>query len=377
MKKKPKRFGVANTSQDYKSKELAKVLKENIEKNNSKLNQARLHLISMVIISLCKVQTVSFHKLALAFETSGKADSSLRRLQRFIASFDLCTDLIARLIFSLLPEKSNLKLVIDRTNWRFGKQDINIFMLGIAYRGLAFPLIFSLLDKKGNSNCDERISLINRFIKLFGKECIDCLMADREFVGEKWMHYLNKLDLRYYIRIRNNFKVFLPCKNSTIPVSWLFAGLKVGEIRHYAKIVKINGEYCYISATLSQKRGEKPELLIIISYNKNEQSFLNYKERWQIETCFRAMKSSGFDIENTHLQDLKRIEKLLCLVMIAFVWCYKVGDDLDKNVKAIAIKKHGHRAKSVFKYGLEYIANILLNPYRKDFNQILLNFVMY
>ena len=328
-----------NTSRDFKSKQFAEVLKENCAKNGSKINKARLHLMAMVIIALCKVQTVSFHKLAGAFETKGKAGSALRRLQRFIGCFDLCSDLIGRLIFDLLPEKTNLKLVIDRTNWKFGTQNINIFMLGITYRGVAFPLLFSLLDKRGNSNCAERISLIQRFIRLFGNECIDCIMADREFVGEQWIGFLNEQKLRYYIRIRNNFKVFLPNKSKTIPVSWLFIGLKIGEIKHYPKIVKINGEYCYLSATMSQKRGEKPELLIIISYNKNEQSFLNYKERWQIETCFRAMKSSGFDIENTHLQDLARIEKLLCLVLIAFVWCYKVGDYLDREIKAITIKK--------------------------------------
>jgi hypothetical protein len=50
-----------------------------------------------------------------------------------------------------------------------------------------------------------------------------------------------------------------------------------------------------------------------------------------MQFCFKAMKYSGFDIKNTHLQDLKRIEKLLCLVMIAFVWCYKVVDYLDVN----------------------------------------------
>jgi hypothetical protein len=122
--------------------------------------------MAMVIIALCKVQPVSFHKLALAFETNGKADSALRRLQRFIAGFELCSDVIARLIFGLLPEKAHLKLVIDRTNWQFGKQNINIFMLGIAYRGIDFPLIFSLLDKKENSNYEERITLINRFINL-------------------------------------------------------------------------------------------------------------------------------------------------------------------------------------------------------------------
>jgi len=365
-----------NTSHETKVNELSEILNEKFEKNGSTINKARIRLMSMVILALCKVQNVSFHKLALAFDTESKPESSLRRLQRFVADFNLCKDLIARLIFSMLPEKENLKLVIDRTNWQFGKLNINIFMLGIAYKNVAFPLIFSLLNKKGNSNSEERISLIDRFIKLFGKDCIDCIMADREFVGEKWIGYLNGNSLRYYIRIRNNFKVFLPRGNETIPVSWLFSSLKVGDVMHYPRIVKVNGELCYLSATLSQKKGEKPELLIIISYNKNEQSFLNYKERWQIETCFRAMKSSGFDIKNTHLQEIERLEKLINLVMIAFVWCYIVGDYLDQHVKSIAIKKHGHRAKSIFKYGLEYISNTLLNSQKEDFINIFSKFVM-
>ena len=161
-----------NTSHKSKVIELSELLDNKIKKNGSQLNKSRLNLMSMVIIALCKVQNVSFHKLAIAFDTESKADSSLRRLQRFIASFQLCRDLIARLIFELLPEKTNLKLVIDRTNWKFGEQNINIFMLGITYRNVAFPLMFSMLNKKGNSNSKERIELIDRFIRLFGKECM-------------------------------------------------------------------------------------------------------------------------------------------------------------------------------------------------------------
>ncbi len=85
-----------------------------------------------------------------------------------------------------------------------------------------------------------------------------------------------------------------------------------------------------------------------------------YKERWLIERCFKAIKSSGFDIENTHLQDIKRIEKLVLLVMIAFVCCYKVGIYLHQ-LNPIKIKKHGRMTKSIFKYGLDYIASVLLN----------------
>ncbi|MGI6320842.1 MAG: hypothetical protein ACOXZK_07770 [Bacteroidales bacterium] len=197
-----------NISLEDKSKQFSDILKENLEKSDSKINKARLNLMSMFILALCKVQTVNFQKLASSFESETKAESSLRRLQRFIANFDLCIDAIARLIFGLLPEKTNLKLVIDRTNWKFGLQNINILMLGITYRNVAFPLMFTMLDKKGNSNCEERIALIDRFIKLFGKDCIDSIMADREFVGKKWIGYLNEKKIRYYIRIRNNFKVF-------------------------------------------------------------------------------------------------------------------------------------------------------------------------
>ena len=153
-----------NTSHEIKVNELSEILNEKFEKNGSTINKARIRLMSMLILALCKVQNVSFHKLALAFDTESIPESSLRRLQRFVADFNLCKDLIARLIFSMLPEKDNLNLVIDRTNWQFGKQNINIFMLGIAYKNVAFPLIFSLLNKKDNSNSEVRISLIDRFI---------------------------------------------------------------------------------------------------------------------------------------------------------------------------------------------------------------------
>jgi hypothetical protein len=72
------------------------------------------------------------------------------------------------------------------------------------------------------------------------------------------------------------------------------------------------------------------------------------------------MKSSGFYIEKTHLQDIQRIEKLILLVMIAFVWCYKIGICLHQ-INPIKIKKHGRKAKSIFKYGLTFLANVIQN----------------
>jgi len=52
----------------------------------------------------------------------------------------------------------------------------------------------------------------------------------------------------------------------------------------------------------------------------------------------------------------------ISIVMVAFAWGYIVGVFANQNIKPIRMLKHGRKAKSFFKYGLEIIATILLNP---------------
>ena len=195
------------------SKDLAKVnqiLPIMQEYFGNSMNLARIKLMAYMLHALCVVQTVSLHKLASTMPTSIERDSNLRRIQRFIANYALNLDLVARMIFSLLPVKDGLVLSMDRTNWKFGEFNINILTLGITYKGVAFPLLFSLLDKRGNSNWEERKDIMERFIRLFGHDCIDCLVADREFIGKEWIGWLNDNRIRYDIRIRQDFWVVNP-----------------------------------------------------------------------------------------------------------------------------------------------------------------------
>ena len=351
-----------NTSLGSKDTTLISVLQGHFK---GKINLARVKLICLFITALCKTKTINYDRLASAFDTKADKLSSYRRIQRFMCQFDFSTEIVSRLIFSILPIKNNLILVIDRTNWKFGEKNINILMLGVSYKNVAFPLMFKMLDKRGNSHIKERIELIKQYINWFGKDSIDCILADREFVGGKWLEFLNEEQIRYYIRIRNNFKIFSYQKNKEIPAFWLFNNLKVREFYHYPKIVEMHGQRCYLSGKKTIDRDGKMEFLILVSFNKPEQSMEYYKQRWQIETLFRGLKSSGFNIEDTHVTDLERLTKLFSLTMIAFVWCYKIGDFIDENSQKIRIKKHGRKAISVFKYGLDYLSKYLITGFNK------------
>jgi hypothetical protein len=60
-------------------------------------------------MAMCKVQTVSLYRLATAFHSQADSLSSMRRIQRFLAKYALELDLIARVIFTLLPQTSKLQ----------------------------------------------------------------------------------------------------------------------------------------------------------------------------------------------------------------------------------------------------------------------------
>jgi len=325
-----------------------------------KMNLARIKFFGLFICALCKVQTVCFEKLAVSFDTDVRVDSSLRRIQRFMSEYLLDTDIIARLIFSLLPHKPPYRLAMDRTNWKFGSSNINILVIAIVYQGVAFPVLFKMMPKFGNSSTAERIGLMQRYIDLFGTASIDCLLADREFIGDHWIGYLNQNQIRYHIRIRENFFVDIPRNGHHIKASWLFSHLKINQCEFLHRIVYVNGQLCYLSASKVKNKEGIPELQIIVSFNKPDEAQSVYKERWQIETAFRGLKSSGFNIEDTHLTDIDRVNKLFALVLVAFVWAYKIGIFLD-TVCPIKIKNHGRKAKSLFKYGLTFLANALFS----------------
>jgi hypothetical protein len=325
-----------------------------------KMNLARIKFFGLFICALCKVQTVCFEKLAADFNTHVRVDSSLRRIQRFMSEYLLDTKLIARFVFALLPHKPPYRLTMDRTNWKFGSTNINVLVLAVVYQGLAFPVLFKMMPKFGNSSAQERIDIIKEFIELFGIDSIECLLADREFVGDHWLAYLNDHHIRYHIRIRENFWIVIPRNGHRVKAAWLFNNLKINQYEFYHNIVYVNGQLCYLSASKIKNRLGVPELQIIVSFNKPDESQSVYKERWQIESAFKALKTSGFNVEDTHLTDIDRIHKLFALVLVAFVWAYKTGIYLD-SLCPIKIKKHGRKAKSLFKYGLVYLANALFS----------------
>ena len=62
--------------------------------------------------------------------------------------------------------------------------------------------------------------------------------------------------------------------------------------------------------------------------------------------------------QSTHFRDGERLSKLIALMTLALCWAIKTGEWLHKH-QPIKIKKHGRKAKSIFRYGLDYLRSIV------------------
>jgi sporulation-control protein spo0M len=70
----------------------------------------------------------------------------------------------------------------------------------------------------------------------------------------------------------------------------------------------------------------------------DKDTILTYKKRWEIESMFGALKSKGFNLEESKISESKKIEKLMAFLSIAFVWSIMVGD-YRQSIKPIPLKK--------------------------------------
>ncbi|MDE3046249.1 MAG: transposase, partial [Verrucomicrobiota bacterium] len=112
----------------------------------------------------------------------------------------------------------------------------------------------------------------------------------------------------------------------------------------------------YVS--IEKRKGAK-EQMIVVSNLKFEDPLGMYRRRWEIETMFGCLKTRRFRMEDTHITDPDKIEKVVFVLAIAFCWAYRTGDIQDR-IRAIEIKTHGRKARSLFREGLNLIRRAIL-----------------
>jgi len=349
-------------------KDTEKALKEELSRCFIGQGQ-RLTMMSKLVLAVLKMCTVNFAQLALVINPCVQVNSNFKRIQRFMKGYRFCQRRFVQFAWTLYGNQGNwIALTMDRTNWKFGRLNINILTIGISWRGTAIPLVWMLLNKRGQSNQSERILLLERLLNCLNLEQskrIRYLLMDREFAANQWLTYLRKRKISFLIRIRKDAKIRKPGQLKERHAWRLF---QTDSFRRLRKPRIVFGHRLYLAG---QQISAK-EYLILISDLPLTHGATLYAERWGIEVFFGACKTRGFNFEDTRLNNLERINTLAFILAIAFIWSLKTGETLLENGHQIPIKnlkKRKARLLSIFRIGLDFIKHRLLN-FLNIFNQI-------
>lgn len=117
-----------------------------------------------------------------------------------------------------------------------------------------------------------------------------------------------------------------------------------------------------VTLVVSKRRfNDPPRKIKLLAPNLPEAStcdtLSHYARRWMVETLFGALKSRGFNLEDTRLQDPERISRLLALLAIAFTWAFVVGQ-WQAAVKELKLKKHAYPPKGVLLSWTQYVVSV-------------------
>ncbi len=294
--------------------------------------------LQLLVLLVQKYRNVRLSDLAERFPQPIKYQSRVRSLQRFLNLPKLSAKLLWFPIIQQIlkqefrPHTSNRKqrrrsqklklihqgyllLILDRTQW----QNRNLMVLSLAWGHHAIPVYWQLLPKRGNSSLAEQKKVIAPVLRLLRSYPV-LVLGDREFHSVQLANWLEERKVDFALRqkkgtcLQDDDAVYRPLKD---------LGVQPGISRFYSKISYTKAHQLgkfNLAAYWKRKyrsRASKEPWYILTSLDSLPRTLSCYQARWGIETLFRDLKTSGYNLENTKVNE-RRLIAIVLIISIAY-----------------------------------------------------------
>ena len=284
-----------------------------------------------------------------------ETESHYKRLTRFVLlnSFGNLWYCILSYGLDLL----NLKLSVcylDGTEWYIGSFKLHILVLAVDYHGIAIPVYFQCYSHKGVLSEYERIKFLEDARKCCPLKDAN-IIADREFIGNGWFCYFERLGLFFTCRIRQNMY-----KNNLVG-NLSYAQLQKRALKkgQASGLIQVQGQLFRLWIIKKIETDSKEPLIYVLTNVLTKRNAPNlYKLRWKIENLFKHLKTNGYNLEALRMTNLCKIRLMFSMVVLAYIMSILTA--LDERKQKPSKKKTYQDGRtfdviSVFKQGQSLI----------------------
>ncbi|MBK8564767.1 MAG: transposase [Saprospiraceae bacterium] len=174
------------------------------------------------------------------------------------------------------------------------------------------------------------------------------MLADREFIGAEWFHFLRACGFSFVIRLRHQDYLGLVAASikKTVAKTDGHIRRRLRRDGFFKASIEILGyTYTYVVFPNTGSRKGTDEFVVLLSDMADAAKISEaYRKRWGIEVFFLHCKTNGFNMEDLNFKNLEKVQLLMALAAVAYVFSLLNGL-IKEGVKPIALKITGTKRR--------------------------------
>ncbi len=331
----------------------------NMQKLLPNLLSAHLLTLTMMISGLLRGRNVQLRKMAekVAY-TEGKQTSLIDRFRRFFSNRNIVTQVeYSPMVVQILNGLSEQQLYLLVDSSKIGNNCL-VLMVSVYYQHRALPIAWvTYKGRKGHSSQKVQVALFRTVQSYLKPGCQIVLLGDGEFDGSEVVQYFSEeAGWEYVCRTDESTLVFHQgawCALKDLPLAdkqeALFTNLLFTQSQQVGPL--------NILAVWHQT--EQRHWFFVTSATDLKTAKSWYKKRFTTETLFSDIKKRGFHIADTRLKTPERIDRLLLVVAITYVFTVWFGINATQTKTYLQLVRTDDIYYSLFQLGLIYLDSLL------------------
>jgi hypothetical protein len=281
-----------------------------------------------------------------------QAQSTERRFARWLNNEAIDpVGIYGPLILRSLKEwgKSRLVLALDTSvlfeGWCW-------ICLVVIYRGRAVPLVWRVIEHPSAQVSFAQLAPLladaRGMLEALGLWDV-VLLADRGFADTTLMSWLKAAGWNYRIRIKANLKLYAPKGKLWCKVGEVALG--PGEAKFYQGVYRTEAQFGPVHVTFAQPHDADDAWQVVSSEPTSLTTFEEYGWRFNIEEFFLDDKSGAFQLEDSHLRDAGKLERLILVLALSLLMLVSQGTYTTIQGLRRSVDPHWQRGLSYLKIG--------------------------
>jgi hypothetical protein len=281
----------------------------------------------MLVWLLQTQKEVRIERLAATLQLPILQSSRRRHIQRFLkikalSILVLWFPIIKEVISRQLKAVRQLVIALDRTQWK----EYNVLMVSAIVQKRAFPIFWTLLDKRGASNLVEQQQVLRPVIRLLKRYKL-VIVGAREFHSIELAQWLHRQRLSFVLRqkcsttFREKKQPFQSLDTIPVQPGIHFFYPKVGftQKKGFSRF----NLAAYWKRKYRGKQEDEPWYLLT-NLPDLKSAIGVYSKRYGIEAMFKDCKTGGYNLEGSQASPDKLIV-LMILIALAMTSAWLKG----------------------------------------------------